>query len=451
MSNTLNSTKVTSPENKQETVAHFSIDTPSTPFVMKNVVSLADDYVFSCFVKSDSTGSFKIGDKQITTSNKWTEVKIPFTVDSNGNPDIAIYFTVNGQYYFYHTQVERGEVPTKWQPSPDDVDENIQSVSTTQQASIEAMPGKIMAQVAEQYATKTDFSNITQRADSISTTVARVNSKVNDGSEIISTINQTAEDVSINASKINLNGVVTANSNFKILKDGSMEANNGKFTGDIIDKNGKKIISTEGVRAQLVFFAGNMTQCWGKTPNSYIVGYYQSNGLYDYVKSDYFNIPYIISENFIIDKAYLDCYISCVHWTNDNIYGYPRNLKLYISPNYNYEFSFYGIGSTGRAVTGISLGTQITNCWEISDGTSTTYDASLSASKHTVNVKTTDLTDYLNNNKKGLIYIRHDGDDEMSTDWDNTSKGTEIVKKAEKYTGQISATLFVEGYFRQAS
>lgn len=50
---------------------------------------------------------------------------------------------------------------------------------------------------------------------------------------IISVINQTAETVAIGASKINLNGVVTANDNFKILTDGSMVAKNGSFIGTV--------------------------------------------------------------------------------------------------------------------------------------------------------------------------------------------------------------------------
>lgn len=51
--------------------------------------------------------------------------------------------------------------------------------------------------------------------------------------EIISCINQTAETIKIQASKIVLEGLVTANSNFKILADGSIESKNGTFTGEI--------------------------------------------------------------------------------------------------------------------------------------------------------------------------------------------------------------------------
>lgn len=53
--------------------------------------------------------------------------------------------------------------------------------------------------------------------------------------EIIASINLTPEKAKILAKLIELEGIVTANQNFKILTDGSMEAKNGKFTGGKID------------------------------------------------------------------------------------------------------------------------------------------------------------------------------------------------------------------------
>lgn len=80
--------------------------------------------------------------------------------------------------------------------------------------------------------------------DAIVTTVRKstlykndLNGKVN-STEIISTINQTAEAIKIQASKIKLEGLVTANSYFKILTNGSIEAVNGKFTGTITATSG---------------------------------------------------------------------------------------------------------------------------------------------------------------------------------------------------------------------
>lgn len=58
-----------------------------------------------------------------------------------------------------------------------------------------------------------------------------------DKANIISCINQTAEEITIQANKISLEGLVTANSNFKILEDGSMETISGKIGGWSIGNN----------------------------------------------------------------------------------------------------------------------------------------------------------------------------------------------------------------------
>jgi hypothetical protein len=50
---------------------------------------------------------------------------------------------------------------------------------------------------------------------------------------IVSMVEQTASDIKISAANISLEGLVTANENFKILEDGSIETNNGVFRGRI--------------------------------------------------------------------------------------------------------------------------------------------------------------------------------------------------------------------------
>ena len=79
-----------------------------------------------------------------------------------------------------------------------------------------------------------DVSQLKLTVDGVSSTVM---SKVGED-EIISKINQSAEEVSISASKLTLEGIVTANNNFKILADGSMEALNGSFSGEINAESG---------------------------------------------------------------------------------------------------------------------------------------------------------------------------------------------------------------------
>lgn len=59
----------------------------------------------------------------------------------------------------------------------------------------------------------------------------RLNYVSKDG--IVSAINLSEELIQIEASKIKLEGMVTVNGNFKVGLDGSIEAVNGKFSGDI--------------------------------------------------------------------------------------------------------------------------------------------------------------------------------------------------------------------------
>ena len=103
------------------------------------------------------------------------------------------------------------------------------STTTEMNTQINATAEGISAEVTrklQSYSTTEQMNSaIRQTADSINTEVSK---KVN-GDEIISKINQSAENVSIEANKINLNGAVTANQNFKIGSDGSAEMPKGKI------------------------------------------------------------------------------------------------------------------------------------------------------------------------------------------------------------------------------
>ena len=108
---------------------------------------------------------------------------------------------------------------------------------------------RLMAQniYTTQFATKAELSSsITQTANEIN---LRVDEKLDEedftSANIMLKINNDESQATINADKINLNGVVTANENFKILSDGSMEAVNGTF------KNGKILLSTASQGANI--------------------------------------------------------------------------------------------------------------------------------------------------------------------------------------------------------
>ena len=78
------------------------------------------------------------------------------------------------------------------------------------------------------------------KATSVETSVKALEKEVElkvDAGGVISSINLSKENIAIKADKIKLEGVVTANDNFKILADGSIEAKNGNFIGDIVAEN----------------------------------------------------------------------------------------------------------------------------------------------------------------------------------------------------------------------
>jgi len=62
---------------------------------------------------------------------------------------------------------------------------------------------------------------------------SEVSKKVGDD-EVISKINQSAEEIKIQASRLKLEGIITADGNVQILEDGSIVVNNGTFKGNIV-------------------------------------------------------------------------------------------------------------------------------------------------------------------------------------------------------------------------
>ncbi len=128
--------------------------------------------------------------------------------------------------------------------------DNISDVNTTLSSQISQTASSITATVTEEVSraktaekalgdnisdvNTTLSSQISQTASSIT---LEVNKKVND-SDLNSKIALWYDGITIQSSKINLNGVVTANSYFKINSNGSMECTSGKIAGWDITASG---------------------------------------------------------------------------------------------------------------------------------------------------------------------------------------------------------------------
>lgn len=136
-------------------------------------------------------------------------------------------------------------------------DELLKSYATVKQmqSAIDQKADSITSAVSSTYATKASVTSletwkkeasqkITDSAIISTVSSSSAWNKKADKASLISQINQSAESVSISASKIKLEGVVTANNYFRINTDGSMEVEHG-YVGDWEIKNGN--LSANGI------------------------------------------------------------------------------------------------------------------------------------------------------------------------------------------------------------
>ena len=141
--------------------------------------------------------------------------------------------------------------------------QNAQTNYNTLNSSITQTANSITSSVAETYETKNDAeesyntlnSTITQKANEINIEVAK---KVGDN-EVISKINLTEEQATIDASKVNVNGVITAINNNSSTTINGNKITTGSITGDRIAANtitsskvNSSIITTSNFSAQSI-------------------------------------------------------------------------------------------------------------------------------------------------------------------------------------------------------
>lgn len=167
--------------------------------------------------------SLKEGTNTITINNYTAKIKAKYVIKSAYSDTFA-------------TKVEMNSEIKQTKESVDlSVNKKLEDYSTTTEmnSAISLKAGEITSSVSKTYETKENvtkqYSNIKQTTDNITSVVGK---KVGND-EIISKINQSAESVSIDAKKININGTVSANGNFLVDTDGNMKAKNGTFSGNI--------------------------------------------------------------------------------------------------------------------------------------------------------------------------------------------------------------------------
>jgi hypothetical protein len=136
----------------------------------------------------------------------------------------------------FYTKAETDSIISQTSQSIDlSVNKKLSNYSTTTEmnSAIQLSANSITSTVSNTYATKNELnttkSEIKQTTDSISLTVSKKIGK----DEVVSSINQSAEEVKITGNRF----VVEAN-NFKLDKYGNMESKSGKIGGWTIESNG---------------------------------------------------------------------------------------------------------------------------------------------------------------------------------------------------------------------
>lgn len=216
--------------------------------------------------------------------------------------------------------------------------------------------------------------------------------------EIISKINQTPETITIDANKININGTVSANGNFKVDTKGNMECNNGKFKGNIFLDNGKKVIGGDGLLTNLHFETSDMYSGFsiiGFCPDINYTGFNKSVSM----------LCVTLPNNFVVTQAYISLYYSAIDgYTSDNssIIGRPKQIKLYYSHSKAIGKLVYGYGGGYFNDCSVLSGTQITSGDFTSGGVT---DTTVSTTQLKT-LKTSNINNIINSSGSYVFYVQ---------------------------------------------
>ena len=228
-----------------------------------------------------------------------------------------------------------------------------------------------------------------------------------------------------------MQGKSTKTNKFRVLADGSIEAHDGYFSGNIYLNDGSKVIGGDGLITNLQYVSSGEYLSYKML--GFNTGYI--NGVYSIMYEDV-PVDIYIPENFIIQSAKLVLEHTPVFWegydssTNTNYanHGYSRNIKLYKgSQNYNFYLAY---GGGYRATIEASSLIEIPNAFGGS-----TYTPS-NTSGNTVTIKESiDIKNYLTTGQQKLLLRTSDGIPAN-------------VTNASQKTGMARATLNIIGYLR---
>lgn len=177
MSN-INKVKIINPYGETDDALMLHLDSLDDGYHLSDLIDYCSNYTFSIWHKADSDNIIQFNifgeTHEINSTKTWQKFIHTTTVSSLDNMEISIYSHTNTNFYLYEAFLCEGDIDLSWSPAPEDLEDRF--------AKIEVDANKILLEVGK---------------------------KVGDD-EIISRINQSAEEIQIEAQKINLKGAVTA-------------------------------------------------------------------------------------------------------------------------------------------------------------------------------------------------------------------------------------------------
>jgi hypothetical protein len=199
----------------------FMMDIP-----LDSSVTIGETYVFTMYVNPSKQISIELisgseSKEKITVSTGWKRIQFQVVLTAK---TLTFQFDAS-KVYFYEAQLESGSVVSGWKLSESDIDESVDkkllNYSTKEElaTSITENEKSITLSASRTYSTKEELQDVdgklTDTIERVSKSEAKlsvqadqISSKVSkDG--VISAINQTAESVTIDASKVNLSGYLT--------------------------------------------------------------------------------------------------------------------------------------------------------------------------------------------------------------------------------------------------
>lgn len=327
-------------------------------------------YTWMVFVKASKQVRIGLGNEQngilycdITT--EWNKFTHTFTANSNTHYQF-IFYTANadnpwivGDIISYHSLilVEGDKAPT-WVPAPEDVDASIKTVSdktSTLEQTVNGFSGRISSIETTANNASSKVTEITATVNGLTTTVANKTDK----GAIISTINQSAEAIKIQASKLELTGYVTM-TNLSTSGQTTIDGGNIK-TGTITAAKiaSGSITATQIAGSTITADKISVTSLSALTAN---LGTVTAGSLTS-------NTTISVSTNLTVgNNIYLNQNVNTTKYIYFNSSNYIRNLYTnsynYITVNSNYRCalmsgstSVYAYGNTGEA--GISAAASI--------------------------------------------------------------------------------------------